>query len=156
MLCGPAGAGKTTFAGVLVERGVQRVSYDEEFWRAGYRGTFPPPATMRVIEARLRQQVLATLGAGHPVVLDYSFSQRATRDEHAALIREGGGEPVLVSFDVPLAELQRRVAERNRRTGANAFPMTPQTLAEYVADFEVPTRDEHPISPDALLDRLPR
>ncbi|WP_430593433.1 AAA family ATPase [Humidisolicoccus flavus] len=145
LTCGAAGAGKTTLAKALETQGFRRFSYDEEFWARGYRNEFPPSAEIRQIEARMQAAIVELLGRGHNLVLDFSFSTRAVRDEYRALIEEAGGSVVLAYFDVPIDTLRERIALRSREYHANAFRLSDATLQRYVEGFERPSAEEFPL-----------
>ncbi|ANS80009.1 putative ATP/GTP-binding protein [Serinicoccus hydrothermalis] len=144
LMCGPAGAGKTTHARALEAAGATRLSYDEEFWRRGFRGTHPAPKELAEevkvdLDARLEELV----AQGGDVVLDYSFSTRAMRDEYRALAAGLGAPTRLVFVTAPLEVLLGRVA---RRAGAHPDDarLDPEVLRSWVDGFEAPTPDEDP------------
>jgi AAA domain len=78
LLCGVAGAGKTTYAQQLEGRGFTRLSIDEEIWgRFGRYGLDFVPADyerhQEVAEESLREGLVGLMRARTPVVLDLSF-----------------------------------------------------------------------------------
>lgn len=146
LMCGPAGAGKTRYARALEQQGALRLSFDAEHWRRGYREPHPPPAVIKEVERDLWQQLMDAL-PHRDVVLDYAFSTRAMRDDYRGRLAALGARTVLVHVTAPPAVLAERVA---RRRGAHAddVALSPETLARYMAGFEVPTADEDPVVVD--------
>nr|WP_274535236.1 AAA family ATPase [Pseudofrankia asymbiotica] len=73
-----------------------------------------------------------------PVVIDYSFWNRATRDRYKATIESHGCRWELVRLKADLGTLRRRLALRNRRDGANSVTVSDQLLERYFADLQEP------------------
>lgn len=145
LLCGAAGAGKTTYAKSLEAEGAVRISMDEAAWARGYRNEHPPRDVIVELDAELRNALRAAVAADRDVVVDLSLSSRFFRDEYRAVVAETGAECRLVYLETDFDELWRRVAARDEVSSANAFRMTREQLAEYVDGFEVPGDDEHPV-----------
>jgi predicted kinase len=71
--------------------------------------------------------------------VDFSFWQRARRDDYKQLIEDAGGRWKLVYLKVDPAVLRQRLAERSQRFDANAaFPITEDILTSYLSGFEEP------------------
>lgn len=144
LMCGVAGAGKTTYAQHLEAQGYVRLSVDEEVWRRfGRFGVDYEPGDYahlsEVTEDLVRHQLLELLAEGRDVVVDLSFWRRADRDQYKQLIEAAGGRWKLVYLQVDSGVLHRRLAERAKRRDANAdFPITDDVLAAYLSGFEVP------------------
>lgn len=144
LMCGVAGSGKTTYAQGLEQQGYARLSIDEELWRRfGRYGVYylaeDYAALSQVAEDALRQRLLELIQAGRRVVVDLSFSQRASRDEYKQLIESAGGHWRLVYLQVRPDVLRLRLARRAERFDANAaFPITADVLADYLTGFEEP------------------
>jgi len=155
LLCGPAGAGKTTYAENLVAMGAVKLSLDESMAEShGRAGTDYPkeryPELERAVLAEHRARLIGMVTAGTSVVLDYGFGRRDQRDEYKELITEHGGQWRLLYFNTPLDVLRQRLAERNQRDDANALPITQAEIVEFVSWFEVPDGEgEEIIEPDA-------
>jgi len=49
-MCGPAGAGKTTYARELERAGMIRLSFDAEMWQRGISAAHPPAADREQVE----------------------------------------------------------------------------------------------------------
>lgn len=142
LLCGVAGAGKTTYARRLEAGGLVRVSYDEEMWRLGFVSTDVPPDALAEADRRVRERIRSSIAAGRPVVLDASLSTRAVRAELREFVREAGGVPELVVVDAPLDVLLTRVAQRRKRRDPNGLHLDEDALRSYHASFEFPGEDE--------------
>lgn len=147
LMCGIAGAGKTTYSKALESRGYVRLSIDEEIWeRFGRYGVdYDPDEYGRhsaAAEAALTERLLDLIDRGRDVVVDLSFWQRAARDRCKRLVEEAGAAWELVYLKVDPAILRERLATRSARFDANAaFPITDQLLEAFMSDFEEP-RDE--------------
>lgn len=148
-MCGPAGAGKSTFARRLEADGMTRLSFDQEAWRRGIR-TMPLPAEMhRAIEAELRDRLIALVQAGTDVVLDFSFWSRLQRDAYRELLRPFGLEPETIYLATPRGIALQRVRDRATSHGDD-FALDPDVAAAYFDHFEPPTEDEGPLT---VIDR---
>lgn len=84
-MCGPAGAGKSTVAHALEGQGFTRLSVDAEAHARGWTGVITREQALR-IDAVLRDRLDDLLSTGRDVVLDYSFSTRAVRDEFRQVV----------------------------------------------------------------------
>ena len=142
LLCGVAGAGKTTYARTLESDGYVRVSYDEELWALGCGSTDASPDALAEADRRVRKRVRASIASGTPVVLDASLSTRAIRDDLRTFVCAAGGVPSLVVLDAPLELLATRVSSRKDRADANAQYFEEDALRRYHASFEFPGPDE--------------
>jgi predicted kinase len=144
LMCGVAGAGKTTYAKALEAQGFVRLSIDEEVWaRFGRYGIDYDPSQYEqhsaVAEAALRQRLVALIEAGRDVVVDFSFWERAARDRYKRLVDGAGGRWELVYLKVGPEQLRERLAARRGRFDANAaFPITDALLERFMAAFQVP------------------
>ncbi len=145
LMCGVAGAGKTTYAQRLECEGYIRLSIDEEVWsRFGRYGINYDSTQYRehsaAVEKELRHRLVSFIQQGRDVVVDFSFWRRATRDAYKRLIEDAGGRWRLVYLKVDPAVLRARLHERRERFDANAaFPITDDILTSYLAGFEEPS-----------------
>lgn len=144
-MCGPAGAGKSTVARRLEGEGMVRLSFDEAAWNMGLR-TMPLDAeTQRLIEAALRDCTVALIKEDADVVLDFSFWSRRMRENYRDLLRPLGVEPETIYLATPrsvaLARIRARAIEH-----ADDFHLSEELAAEYFDHFEVPTREEGPLT----------
>ena len=68
LLCGPAGAGKTTYALELVAKGAHRLSMDEAVWADGWGEQQPPAARLVELHDALQDDLRRAVGEGRDVV----------------------------------------------------------------------------------------
>lgn len=144
-MCGPSGAGKTTYAKALENGGMTRLSFDVEMWRRGITRAVLSPEERAEIEAALKERLLALLAEGRDVVLDFSLWSREMREEWRRLLRPAG----IVPETVYLATDRDTVLERNRqRRGSHSddYVLDESTVARYFDHFEAPTPDEGPLT----------
>lgn len=150
---GLSGAGKTTIAGLLLERlGAVRVRSDIERKRlfgigvtarmagAALDALYAPDATQRTY-ARLAELARTIVGAGYPVIVDAAFLKRAERDEFRALAREIGARFALIECVAAPDVLRARVAQRMARDG-DASDATVAVLERQLATHEAVGADE--------------
>ena len=79
LLCGPAGAGKTTIARELEAGGALVLSFDREAWARGVHDGAFTPELMAAIDADLHARLVRAVQAGERVVVDGSLSARWVR-----------------------------------------------------------------------------
>jgi predicted kinase len=141
LLCGPAGAGKTTCANGLVAAGAHRLSMDEAVWADGWGEQQPPWARLVELHNGLKDELRRVVREGRDVVVDLSLAARSVRDEWRALAAQVGAAAELVVLTAPFEVLWQRV---QRRAGdhANSVRLTRQQLHDYVDGFEWPGEDE--------------
>lgn len=155
LLVGITGSGKTVLAQALADRGMVRVSVDEEVHRlhGRYGVDYPEHEYFEregpVVDA-VRQRVSDELAAGRDVVLDHGLWLRADRDAWKKTVEAAGGRWALVYLPVEKTELLRRLNERNQRADANALTVTPGALDDFFARFEPPSPDEDAVSANEL------
>jgi len=143
LLCGPAGAGKTTHARRLALAGAVRLSMDEATWADGWRQDQPPRERLDALYAGLMDDLRTAAAAGQDVVVDLSLSERSVRDEWRALAADVGADVELLVFTAPFEVLWQRVKRRNDSEHANAVRLTESRLRAYVDGFNWPGADEH-------------
>ncbi|MGP3964739.1 AAA family ATPase [Nonomuraea sp. 3N208] len=151
MMCGIAGSGKTTYAQSLEQRGYVRLSIDEAIWARFGRDAaeFDPEEYEHhkaTAEEALWHELVDLLEAGRPVVLDYSFWRRATRDRYKALIESHGRRWELIYLKASPETLRRRLMLRNTMHGANSVTVAEGLLDRYLTGFEEPVDEgEHTV-----------
>ncbi|WP_347754144.1 ATP-binding protein [Agrococcus sp. ProA11] len=140
LLCGPAGAGKTTLARELEEAGALLLSYDREAWARGVRDGRPSAELMHEIDVELHERLADAIRADRSVVLDASLSTRAVRDRWR--MRCGAMDvPIdLVVVRAPLEVL--RVRMQGREPGPDSVVLDDDALTAYVDRFEWPGEHE--------------
>lgn len=143
MMCGPGGAGKTTYAKGLERESWTRLSYEVEFWDRGIT-TMPSAEVVAEVAADLKARLLRHVAAGNDVVLDFGFWFRRQRDEFRALLAPHGIVPETVYIATSLETILSRVGDRHGRS-ADDWPLTEQTATEYFERFEPPTPEEGPL-----------
>jgi hypothetical protein len=143
LMCGPSGSGKSTYARTLEADGMVRLSFDEETWRRGLTAPLTVEAATE-IETALRARLLELVRAGTDVVLDFSFSTRALRDDYRALLAPEGVVPETVYLATARATALARLRSR-RGTGGDDLVLDEDVAAHHFDTFEVPTPDEGPL-----------
>jgi predicted kinase len=143
LMCGPGGAGKTTYAKRLEREGWTRLSFEVEFWDRGIT-TMPSADVVAEVAADLKARLLRLVAAGNDVVLDFGFWFRRQRDEFRALLAPQGIVPETVYIAASLETILSRVGDRHGRQ-ADDWPLTEQTATEYFKRFEQPTPEEGPL-----------
>ncbi|MCK9902022.1 ATP-binding protein [Frankia sp. Cpl3] len=143
MMCGLSGSGKSTCARALERRGYARLSIDELVWEwIGRDAAELDPAEYEHLRSTAERQLwgdlIRLMKAKVPVVIDYSFWNRSTRDRYKAVIESHGCRWLLVFLPAELETLRRRLAIRNRRDDANSVTVSDDLLERYFAHFQQP------------------
>ncbi|WP_328907850.1 AAA family ATPase [Streptomyces sp. NBC_00234] len=139
LVCGLPGAGKTTVARTLeYELSAVRLCPDEWLTELGF-DLFDGAARDRV-EQSLWRHAQALLAAGVVVILENGFWERSERDEKRLRARGLGADVELRYLDVPMEELERRIALRNQEPGS--VVLTNELLRSSQSQFEAPTQAE--------------
>ena len=145
LMCGPAGAGKTTYAKQLENGGMTRLSFDVEMWHRGISTAVLRPEERADIEATLRQRLLTLVAEGRDVVLDFSFWSHQMREEWRRLLRPTGVVPETIYLATDRDTVLRRMRER-RGDHSDDYALDESTVAHYFDHFEAPTPDEGPLT----------
>jgi predicted kinase len=145
LMCGPAGAGKSTQARRLEAQGCTRLSIDDLLWSHGYTEHPAPEDAAARVAAELAQQVAALLDQGRDVVVDRAFASRASRDEYRRLGAEHGAVVEVVFVSTPREVALARVAGR-AGSHAHDIVLPPEVAAGYYDGFEIPVPDEGPLT----------
>jgi predicted kinase len=150
LICGPTGAGKTTYAMALADR-VRGVRFSVDEWMANLfqANRRPQLSTAWVVERTVRceLQIWAIadqlLKRGIDVVLDVGLSKRDHRDRFRMRAAHVGAEPKLHYLDVEAETRRERVRQRNEeRTGTYLFEVTDAMFDFMEKWFEPPDEDE--------------
>jgi predicted kinase len=141
LLTGMPGSGKTTFAKVLEQAGIIRISVDDQMTaRHGRIGKDYAEHEHLSLQAPVledvRRQLVELLRAGRSVVLDHGLGTRVDREDYKQLIIDCGAAWRLVYFQVEHDELLRRLAKRNDDPGHGVI--SPETLAWIAKHSEAP------------------
>jgi predicted kinase len=144
LMCGPAGAGKSTYARRLESHDYRRLSFDEIAWALGHRSHPVDPAAADAVHRLIQERIVETLAAGGRVVVDTSFWSRASRDRYRAFLAPLGVIPVVYYLATPRETILTRLSDRSGSHGDDV--VVPHGLAiTYLDGFEVPTAAEGPI-----------
>lgn len=152
MMCGPGGAGKTSYAKRLEREGWTRLSFEVEFWKLGIR-TMPSADVVTAVAADLKARLLRHVAARDDVVLDFGFWFRRQRDEYRTLLAPHGIVPETVYVATDLATILSRVGDRHGRQ-ADDWPLTEREATDYFERFEPPTLEEGPLEVVRAVERL--
>jgi predicted kinase len=113
LMCGAAGAGKSTVARRLEETGKVRLSIDQEAWNRGIRSD---------------------------VVVDFSFWSRRSRDEYRNVLKPLGVQAETIYLATPREVVLERMRARRIEHGDD-FTLTDEIAAENFDHFEPPIID---------------
>ena len=73
LMCGPAGAGKSTLAKKFESTGMTILSYDEESFKRGLKEHPLPQEVLEDIKTYLDEKLISLIMQNIDIVLDYSF-----------------------------------------------------------------------------------
>jgi predicted kinase len=140
VLCGLAGAGKTTLAKELEAEGAVRLCPDEWLMALG-ADIYDADARQRIeaLQWALAQQLVLR---GLTVVDECGVWQRWERDLRLDWARANGASVELRFLDAPIDVLIARVAERNRTAGPGEPRIDPELLRIWDDRIERPDAAE--------------
>ena len=143
LLCGLPGSGKTTFAHRLASNESVVVLGSDEWMARLFGSECADNDDLRGRVSKLQWDIARqALTAGANVVLDWGFWFRSEREEFRALAGQLGSEAITWYFDTPLAEIHRRLRQRNQAHDFLTFEVTPGQIDAWSAKFEPPGNDE--------------
>lgn len=145
LICGMAGAGKTTLAKQL-ERSQSALRLSPDEW---IEKIIRDPSDKTEVD-RLRDPVEALhwitaqrlLSLGVSVILENGFWSREERITYRAQAKALGARVELHYLDVSKDELWRRLAQRNAKSPEGSFPVTQYELELWLSWFEPPDSEE--------------
>lgn len=140
LVCGLAGAGKTTLAKQLEADGAVRLCPDE--WIVALGADLYDKDAREAVEALQWELAQQLLRRGLTVVDECGVWQRWERDLRREWARANGIAVELRFLDAPVEELTRRVAERNRALPADAPRIDPALVAFWDHRIQRPDADE--------------
>jgi predicted kinase len=141
LVCGLPGSGKSTFAERLADQ-TQALWLSPDEWMSRIVGDGYDEARREQVERMQWELAERLLALGVSVVLDNGFWSRDERERLRARAEGLGAEVRLHFLDVPLDELKRRVAARNRNLPKHGFPVAAEDLERWGALFEAPSEEE--------------
>lgn len=150
LLCGPVGAGKTTYARSLArELRAARFSLDE--WVVGLFGkSMPDPLSLEwwtehcdLCADRIWLTCRELLAVEIDVILDFGLPKRAHRERYRPLIAAAGARRRIHVIDADPAVRRERVLGRNREKGETyALQVTDEMFDRSETWWEPPTPEE--------------
>jgi hypothetical protein len=141
LVCGLPGAGKTTLAKALEHEGATvRLCPDE--WMIALGADAYDAQTRETVEQLQWDLAQRLLALGVSVVLENGFWRREERDRYRARAAELGAVAKIHFLDVPRAELERRLVERNTAELVDSYRVSVADLDWMSAAFEAPTAGE--------------
>lgn len=145
LICGKIASGKSTLARQLAEA-PKTVLIGEDDWLATLNaGDMTTMADYMHRSARLRDaltpHVLALLGAGLSVVLDFQANTPDSRAWMRSLIDRAGADHLLHWLDLPDAVCKARLRRRNDQ-GRHAFTVSGAQFDAITRHFVPPAADE--------------
>jgi predicted kinase len=150
LICGPTGAGKTTYAIALAERArAVRFSIDEWMANLFVADRPDPPAVPWAAERILRceRQIWAIgqqlIARNIDVVLDLGLSRRDHRDHMRAQVAQTRAESKLHYLDVSAETRRARILQRGKQPASPfSFNITEEMFDAMESWFETPSDDE--------------
>lgn len=141
LVCGLPGSGKSTLAARIAQE-EQALWLSPDVWMSRIVGDGYDEAKRDAVEQVQWETAERALALGTNVVLDNGFWSRSERERlrtRAALL---GAETRLHFLDVPLDELKRRLAARNRDLPEHVFAVAEADIEKWSRLFEAPALDE--------------
>jgi predicted kinase len=145
LICGFAGAGKTTFAKMLEEKtGAVRITKDE--WSIRLIGNDPTVDGYEEWDHKIcglsRDFAFRLAEKGIDVIIDEGFWEKELRDEMRRRISAIGAKAVLYYVETPIETIRERVAGRNSNLAKDSFKISREALDGYLTNWQPPGEDE--------------
>jgi predicted kinase len=147
-MCGLPGSGKTTLARRL-EHELEAFRFSPDDWLKEMKSEGRNEAEREHVERLQWDLAQRLLEFKFDVVLENGFWSRAERDRLRARAAELGAETKVHYLDVPLEELQRRLALRERTRDPRSFAVSATELEIWSRAFEPPDAEELGETPEA-------
>lgn len=144
LLCGLPGSGKTTYAKVLENEDIIRLSLDEELFKLFGR-EFPSNQyedLERKTKEKLIVQMIMLLREGKSVILDWGFWKKKERDEIRDLVQGQEIEVRLIYFKKKFIDLAKAVENRDLY---NNHQIDLDMLKKFVIQFEEPVGENEEV-----------
>lgn len=141
LMCGPAGAGKSTIAKELEHKGMIILSFDRESFKRNIVKHPLPDNELKNIKKYLDAKLLSLIEQNKNIVLDYSFWSRDMRLEYISLLNSKGVDPVIYYVKTPKEITMKRMNER-KGTHENDIMLTEEMSSLFFDQFQPPTDDE--------------
>ena len=137
LLCGLPGSGKTTLARQLAQE-MPAVRFGADEWKADLGLDYFDEPMHERLEQRLLKLTWELLALGQDVILEFGFWAKVERDALRLGAQKANIHVELYFLDVPLTELERRLAVRNAAHAHGTVPITNELLRTYVGMFQAP------------------
>jgi len=146
ILCGKAGAGKSTLA-LSLAAAHNAILIAEDIWLTRlYADRMKTFDDYRTYSQRARTVVgplvIDLLRAGQNVVMDYPANTKASRDWFRTLYQSAGAAHVLHYMDTPDPTCLKRIEKRNVERPEGSYHLTRDDFAYVSSFFEAPHADE--------------
>jgi len=133
--------GKTSAARrIEVEQKALRLTKDE--WVKALYVHENPSSAQDVIEGRLIEVGLRALELGVNVVIDYGLWAREERSALRQAAADLGAMVEMRYFELSAADQRARLDRRQAEAPHTTWPMSDEELAQWAADFDIPTPGE--------------
>jgi predicted kinase len=144
LLCGKAGAGKSTLCAALAAPGAVLIAQDHflaTLYKPELRSIQDDIRLVPRLRAALGPHITDLLRAGVTIILDWPANTAATRAWMRTLFEAAGADHQLHMLDVPDDICRARLQARNE-SGRHPFSVTPAEFDALNAYFEPPTETE--------------